>query len=71
DEREVHRSRHAPRRTGQDNHMFGIPDGAVSNGYQKHKPGRRADFMNDPKVIAKREKALAKIEAFERMLAAE
>ncbi|RWE18513.1 MAG: ISNCY family transposase [Mesorhizobium sp.] len=73
DEREVHRSRHAPRRTGQDNHMFGIPDGAVSNGYQKrtHKPGRRADFMNDPKVIAKREKALAKIEAFQRMLAAE
>ncbi len=67
DERQVHRSQHAPRRTGQDNHMFGIPDGAVSDGYQKRgrKPGRRTDFMNDPAVIARREEALAKMEAAE------
>jgi len=33
--RELKRSQRAPRRTGQTNHMFGIPDGSVSNGYQK------------------------------------
>lgn len=70
--REVHRSQHAPRRTGQEDHMFGIPDGSRSNGYVKRgrKPGRRTDFTNDPKVIARREKALAKIDEFERMIAA-
>jgi hypothetical protein len=57
--------RSGPRRTGQTNHMFGIRDGSVGNGYQKRgrKPGRRTDFMNDPEVIARREKALARIEA--------
>jgi hypothetical protein len=39
--RELKRSQRAPRRTGQTNHMFGIPDGSVSNGYQKR--GRRPD----------------------------
>ncbi|WP_246700810.1 hypothetical protein [Rhizobium sp. PEPV16] len=30
----------AGRRTGQTDHMFGIPDGSVSNGYQKRRrPG--------------------------------
>jgi hypothetical protein len=47
--------------------MFGIPDGSKSNGYQKRgrKPGPRTDFMNDPDVIAKRQKALARMEAAE------
>jgi transposase len=65
--RELTRSQHGPRRTGQTDHMFGIPDGSVSNGYQKRgrKPGRRTDFMNDPAVIARREKALARMEAAE------
>jgi hypothetical protein len=40
--------------------MFGIPDGSQGNGYHKRgrKPGRRTDFMNDPEVIPKRQKAL-------------
>ncbi|MFU0508034.1 ISNCY family transposase [Pseudaminobacter sp. NGMCC 1.201702] len=65
--RELTRSRHGPRRTGQTDHMFGIPDGSQSNGYVKRgtKPGRRTDFMNDPAVIARREKALARLEAAE------
>ncbi|SES45833.1 hypothetical protein SAMN03159406_04723, partial [Rhizobium sp. NFR03] len=56
-----------PRRTGQKDHMFGIRDGSTANGYQKRgrKPGRRTDFMNDPDVIAKRQKALARMEAAE------
>lgn len=33
--RELKRSEKAPRRAGQTNHMFAIPDGSVSNGYQK------------------------------------
>ena len=47
--------------------MFGIPDGSQSNGYQKRgrKPGRRTDFMNDPAVIARREQALARMDAAE------
>lgn len=58
--REQQRSKSGPRRTGQTDHMFGIRDGSQRNGYRKHgrKPGRRTDFMNDPAVIAKREKAL-------------
>ncbi|EJB02631.1 hypothetical protein Rleg9DRAFT_1438, partial [Rhizobium leguminosarum bv. trifolii WSM597] len=65
--RELQRSKSGPRRTGQTDHMFGIPDGSQGNGYQKrgHKPGRRTDFMNDPEVIAKRQKALARMEAAE------
>ncbi|ACS59487.1 hypothetical protein Rleg_5281 (plasmid) [Rhizobium leguminosarum bv. trifolii WSM1325] len=45
---------------GQTDHMFGIPDGSQGNGYHKRgrKPGRRTDFMNDPEVIPKRQKAL-------------
>lgn len=60
--RELQRSKSGPCRTGQSSHMFGIPDGSVENGYVKRgtKPGRRTDFMNDPEVIAKREKALRK-----------
>ncbi|MBP1876710.1 transposase [Ensifer adhaerens] len=65
--REQQRSKSGPRRTGQTDHMFGIRDGSQSNGYQKRsrKPGRRTDFMNDPEVIAKRQKALARMEAAE------
>jgi hypothetical protein len=43
--RELKRSQRAPRRAGQTNHMFGIPDGSVSNGYQKR--GRRTESVND------------------------
>ncbi len=65
--RELKRSKSGPSRTGQTDHMFGIRDGSIGNGYQKRgrKPGRRADFMNDPEVIAKRKKALARMEAAE------
>ncbi|MBN7807786.1 MULTISPECIES: ISNCY family transposase [Agrobacterium] len=65
--REQQRSKGGPRRTGQTDHMFGIRDGSTANGYQKRgrKPGRRTDFMNDPAVIAKREKALSKQPAVE------
>ncbi|MCB1470333.1 MAG: ISNCY family transposase [Rhizobiaceae bacterium] len=63
--RELKRSQHAPRRTGQTDHMFGIPDGSIGNGYVKRgrKPGRRTDFMNDPTVNARREQALARLAA--------
>ncbi|MBY3088911.1 hypothetical protein HFO63_34605 [Rhizobium laguerreae] len=46
---------------------FGIRDGSTSNGYQKRgrKPGKRKDFMSDPDIIAKRQKALARMEAAE------
>jgi transposase len=59
--RDLRRSQHAPGRTGQTDHMFGIPDGSVGNGYVKRgrKPGRRTDYMNDPAVNARREQALA------------
>lgn len=65
--RDLQRSKRGPRRTGQVNSMFDIPDGSQSNGYQKRgrKPGRRTDFMNDPEVIARRQKALARMEAAE------
>jgi len=64
--REIQRSQRAPRRTGQENHIFGIPDGSLSNGYQKRgrKPGRKTDFMN-PAVIEQRKKALARLAAAE------
>ena len=65
--REQQRSKSGPRRIGQTNHMFAIPDGSQSNGYQKRgrKPGRRTDFMSDPAVIAKRNEALMRVEAAE------
>lgn len=65
--RDQQRSKSGPRRTGQTDHMFGIRDGSTSNGYQKRgrKPGKRKDFMSDPDVIAKRQKALARMEAAE------
>jgi len=65
--RDLQRSQHGPRRTGQADHMFGIPDGSQSNGYVKlgRKPGRRTDFINDPAVIARREQALARLAAAE------
>lgn len=65
--RQQQRSQSGPRRTGQTDHTFGMPDGSKSNGYQKRsrKPGRRTDFMNDPEAIAKRQKALARMEAAE------
>lgn len=61
DGREQQRRRqHGPSRQGQKDNMFGIPDGSVSNGYQKRgrKPGRRTDFTNDPEVNARRKKAI-------------
>ncbi|MBA8881874.1 hypothetical protein FHW16_005621 [Phyllobacterium myrsinacearum] len=63
--RELQRSKSGPRRAGQTNHMFALPDGSQSNGYQKRKPRGRTDYMNDPEVIARRKKALARIEAAE------
>jgi len=65
--RDEQRSKSGPRRTGQKDPMFGVRDGSTSNGYQKRgrKPGRRTDFMNDPEVIAKSQKALARMEAAE------
>lgn len=63
--RELHRSQRGPRRTGQTNHMFGIPDGSQSNGYVKRgrKPGRKADFTKDPAVVVRREQAFARMPA--------
>lgn len=65
--RELKRSQHGPRCTGQTNHMFRIPDGSQANGYVKRgrKPGRRTDFVNDPAVIARREQTLARLAAAE------
>ncbi|WFR96856.1 ISNCY family transposase [Rhizobium tumorigenes] len=63
--RELHRSKSGPRRTGQTDHMFGIRDGSQGNGYQKRGRKPRTDYMNDPAVIAKRQKALARMEAAE------
>ena len=65
--RDLASSKSGPSRTGQKDHMFGIRDGSIGNGYQKRgrKPGRRTNFMNDPQVIAKRKKALARMEAAE------
>ncbi|MFI3904483.1 ISNCY family transposase [Ochrobactrum sp. S1502_03] len=56
--REQQRSKHGLRRTGQTNHMFGIPDGSTANGYQKRERKSRTAYMNDPAVIARREQAL-------------
>ena len=60
--RDQKHKRRGPGRNGKTDHMCGIRDGSTANGYQKRgrKPGRRTDFMNDPAVIAKREKALSK-----------
>lgn len=59
--RQQQRSKSGPSRAGQTGHLFGIPDGSLSNGYQKRgtKPGRRTDFTKDPVVIARRRQALA------------
>lgn len=61
--REQQRSKSGPRRTGQTDHMFGIRDGSLGNGYQKRgtKPGRKTDFTKDPVVLAKRQQALARL----------
>ncbi len=58
--RQQQRSKSGPRRGGQTDHMFGIPDGSVSNGYQKRgtKPGRKTDFTKDPAVIARRRQSV-------------
>ncbi len=63
--RELQRSKSGPRRTGQTNHMFGVPDGSVGNGYQKRERKSRTAYMNDPDVIARREKALMRRAAAE------
>ncbi|ODR91792.1 hypothetical protein A8M32_08405 [Sinorhizobium alkalisoli] len=65
--REQQRSKGGPRRTDQTDHMFGIPDGSQSNGYQKRgtKPGRKTDFTKDPGVIPRRQQALAQLKAAE------
>ncbi len=59
--------RSGPRRTGQTDHMFGIRDGSQSNGYKKRgtKPGRRTDVMTDPAVKARRQQAIARMQAAE------
>lgn len=46
--RELQRSQRGPRRTGQVNHMFGIPDGSTSNGYQKRGPKPAPDRAAQP-----------------------
>ncbi|MBW9088486.1 ISNCY family transposase, partial [Rhizobium wenxiniae] len=63
--REQQRSKGGPRRTGQKDHMFGIRDGSTANGYQKRSRKPRTDYMNDPAVIARREKALLRRPAAE------
>jgi transposase len=44
-----------------------VKTNSEKNGYQPRgrKPGRRTDYMNDPAVVAKRQKALARMEAAE------
>jgi len=63
--REQQRSKSGPRRTGQRDHMFGIRDGSTGNGYQKRGRKPRTAYMNDPDIVAKRQKTLAKMEAAE------
>jgi len=60
--REQQRSKGGPSRAGQTDHLFGIRDGSLSNGYQKRgtKPGRKRDFTKDPVVMARRQQALAR-----------
>ncbi|MBA8910930.1 ISNCY family transposase [Aminobacter ciceronei] len=67
--REQQRSKGGPSRAGQTDHLFGIRDGSLSNGYQKRgtKPGRKTDVTKDPVVMARRQQALAR----QRMLALE
>jgi hypothetical protein len=45
--------------------MFGIRDGSTANGDQKRGRKPRTDYMNDPAVIAQREKALLRQPAAE------
>jgi hypothetical protein len=45
--------------------MFSIRDGNTANCYQKRGRKPRTDYMNDPAVIARREKALARMKAAE------
>lgn len=52
--RDLQRSKRGPRRTGQTDHMFGIPDGAKSNGYVRS--GRK---RGRPPGSARREQAPA------------
>ncbi|MDR6901967.1 ISNCY family transposase [Rhizobium miluonense] len=65
--RQQQRSKSGPRRTGQTDHMFGIPGGSQRSGYQTRgaKPGRKTDFTKDPVVIARRRQALATRDAAE------
>ncbi|MBA8862894.1 hypothetical protein FHW19_004646 [Ochrobactrum anthropi] len=63
--RELQRSKSGPRRPGQTNHMFGVRDGSTANGYQKRERKSRIAYMNDPDVIAQREKALLRRSAAE------
>ncbi|WP_040853551.1 ISNCY family transposase [Phyllobacterium sp. YR531] len=63
--RALQRSQHGPRRPGQTNHMFALPDGSQSNGYQKRGRKPRTDYMNDPAVIARRAQAKARMKATE------
>jgi hypothetical protein len=44
-----------------------VKTNSEKNGYtpRGRKPGRRRDFMNDPAVIARRKKALARLDAAE------
>jgi len=63
--RQQQRSKSGPRRTGQTDHMFAIRDGSTANGYQKRGRKPRTDYMNDPTVIARREKALLRQPAAE------
>lgn len=60
--REQQRSKGGPSRAGQTDHLFGIRDGSLSNGYQKRgtKPGRKTDVTKDPVVMARRQQALAR-----------
>ncbi|MES4992489.1 hypothetical protein ABVB70_19340 [Agrobacterium radiobacter] len=63
--REQQRSKSGPRRTGQTDHMFGVPDGSVGNGYQKRPRKSRTAYMNDPAVKARRQQALSQRGAME------
>ena len=44
-----------------------VKTNSEKNGYKPRgrKPGTRTDFMNDPAVIARREKALSRLDAAE------
>ncbi len=44
-----------------------VKTNSEKNGYKPrgHKPGKRADFMTDPAVIARRQQALSRLDAAE------